>query len=184
MGKLVVILVSILLILKLYAGLNMEIAEFFTTTPGELVLSNAVTASDGDFNAIENKEVLVMEQTGSVRKIIYEYIRAPLGKYVVVYVNRIQNDKETRINSAIIKIIELNTKLADMLGRNGLIINDTSTLKYYIKFLDSSGYSKELAEQTDLLQKKYRYNACLNKYKSILTVSKVAEKCKEDLYIN
>lgn len=152
--------------------------EAFSSSPTPHRLSNNPDMSDPKF-ANSGEEILIMTQEENGQKNIhFEYISTPLNSWIGIYIKkegvRISNFAPVQSKQTIYKTINL-------LGYNKLLLNDRSTLKYYIKFLDAISYQNEIKNLSKINAQYNRYSQCLALHKTTSSKSTAFNKCKSIL---
>jgi hypothetical protein len=152
----------------------------FASSPTNYRLSNTEEDSLSDKFVDNNEELLLVTQPpNGVRKTEFSYIRAPLNTWIVVYVKTNRDGVVKQIsNFPPIQIKSSNYKTLNLLGNNNFLLTDlSSTLTYYVKFLDDKALQAEIntVHQKNALRDKY-----LNCLKTNITLSKkqATDKCQ------
>ncbi len=177
--KFLYLLLVLILIFEFAKSFNRKACEAFASSPTDNRLSNSESDSADDKFANDGEEILVLTQTSAKREPIFNYIRAPLNKGIMVYIRRVKDGRETQISNFPPMLITSNVyKTLNMLGQNNMLIDEpASTLNYYIKFLTIAEYNAELnaVHQRSTMQSKY--NNCLQE-NSTMPKKQAAAKCK------
>lgn len=154
--------------------------EYFASSPTNNRLSNYEEDNSTDKFAYDNEEILLVTQLPNVpKKIEFSYIRAPLNKWIIIYVKSNKTGSFKQIsNFAPIQIKYTNYKTLNLLGFNNFFISDNSaTFLYYIKFLDKASYQNEINMLNKNNKAKAKYINCLN-VNIALSKNQAIEKCK------
>lgn len=151
----------LILIFELVKRFN-NYTECFSSSPTNNRLSNSENDDNNDKFAADNEEILMMTQQGGIRKMEFLYIRTSLNKWIAVSTKKeIDGVLKQVSNYEPIQIKSNNVKALNMLGNNGLLVNDASSLYYYIRFLDDMGYIQEKAAVKQKNAKKAKYDLCI-----------------------
>jgi|SRR6476661_377955 len=155
--------------------------ESFSASKTNIIYSNYENDSNLDKYAKINEEILILEQEpGKDRVLKFKYLRAPLNKYIVVYVRKEQESGQITINSKLIKIESVNTNLIDTLGKNGIFISDASNvIRYYIKFLDDQTYAIEKGKDDKKNEMLARFRQCVDLKKTTSNYAVALSECKQ-----
>lgn len=177
--KLLYFILILILLFEISKGINKNNCECFSSTPTDNRLSKDENDSANDKFASDGEDILLMTQTPSGKTFEFNYIRTPLNKGFIISVKRVKDDEETQISNYPPMLNTTNNhKILNLLGNNNLLINDnTSTLKYYIRFLSTSLFNKEKAEYQKKSALLSKYNTCL-KENIALSKKQAGDKCK------
>lgn len=115
----------------------------------------------------------------------YKYIKAPLNRFIAIYVKRIEDNKfETLISTNLVKITSVTAQMDDLFKKNNIFVDNNANYKYNIKFLSNNQYQNEVKKENDAKDLQRRYTLCINSNKKLMSISKATEKCSKEFKIN
>lgn len=189
MESLHIVIISILvfvLIFELFNSKSRVMCEAFSSAKTNIVWSNYDSSDSSDLYSKENEEILVLEQNpGKDRVMKFKNLRAPLGKYIAVYVRMEQDGGQVTVNSFLYQLETLNTNLIQLLGTNNLLITDQSkTIRYYIKLLNAQTYGIEKKKSDKQHATINRYLECIKLKKTTGSSNIAIAECKKEYKLN
>ena len=173
----IICLLTIILIFEIsnYNGKK----ELFAAGKTDIVYSNSTTPDASDMYANVNEEILVLDQLpGANRTMKFKYLRGPLNKYIAIYAKQGNNI----VNSVLVPINSISMDLMKTLGENRVLINDNSSnIKYYIRFLDDVSYSVERKKANAMADLQIKYANCVASKKTTNSRNMSVAECKKEL---
>ena len=171
------ICVIVILLIEIYKY-NTKLCENFSSSPTNYILSKKET--DSDVYATEDKEELIgIQLPNKDKQWLYNFIKAPLGRDIALYVKKVTDNKENVIKTVFVKNINSSSKVLNIFGFNNALIQDnTNAYKYYIKFLSGGQYNKELAEYERSQKIRRDFDLCVNTYTGTISKKEATAKCQ------
>jgi len=165
MYKFLYIILLLFLFIEVIKPFSNNICERFSNTPTDVILSNSPSRGENDTYIKSNSSTLLMVQRNNKREPIFNYVRAPLNTKFIVNITRKKEtgDEEIVKTNQPLNITGINQEVNNLLETNRLLVSDpSSTLHYYVKFLNKEGYKEELKNIQTINSKKEAYETCMN----------------------
>jgi hypothetical protein len=178
------IYILIIVLVLIFFANKLLVKEPFSSTPTQIVYSNAETANELDRFAKINEEILILEQRPGKESVIkFKYLRAPINSYVVFYVRK-EDEIETgqvTINTVLYKFETLSINIPQIMRQQNILVNDQkSVIRYYIKALDEKTLPIEKEKHEKKMAMMNRYNQCVNLKKTTQSVATAVADCKKE----